>query len=244
LRGDTLKYLFVVFVFIVYFCVVLIRFMKKIKIVFLFALLSLSAFAQRQTQGRVSVEGYGGYGPPMRTYGFGVPPDEFEKSAPSVNGGAAVSLYDYSGRIVVGFDYLSLPRGYHEPALYDRSDRLISSDFNYFYKSQTCCLYAGYMYRLWATRSRNFIVSCGGYLDVGVSICKDLSNHISQKTNTNEKTLAFTLGLTPDVQLEFFPLPSASLFMSVRSHITLLNFLPGYSNLFHPVGCLGVKYYL
>lgn len=228
--------------------------MKKYIIVLFAVLAPLYVFAQRQTQGHISAELYGGMGPSIKQYTSGIPGiDEEKVRFPSFNGGAAICFYDYSGRIVVGLDFFSHAQGYRESAIYSRPDLdLISPEFCHAYQAQVYSVYAGYMYRLWATRPRNFILSAGGYLDIGLSVCEDLGRHISPDTNYAESTSGFFLGLIPDVQMEFFPLSSASVFLSFRPHLRIVDLLSKtgdnytnkcYTNTFHPLGCLGVKYY-
>ena len=191
----------------------------------------LPAAAQRQTAGRHSVEAYGAY-----AGGYG--------------GGIGWSNYNYGGRVVWGLDVVGARVGLHYDANYasDGTTQIadaIDADLG----AVDAVVTGGYLFRVWAPRSRVVILSAGGALGMGIRYCKRIGEYEKDPYSVSSDHAKYSrtgllINFLPEVQLEVFPLKSMSLFVSARPHVTVFTTLGGKVDWFR-MGCnAGLKYYL
>ena len=191
---------------------------KAARVLIVFAglmLLSFSAFAQRQTPGRPSVEGWAGFGPVAGRF---LP----------AGGTLTWNKHDYVGRMSFGLDV--------DRVGMDVTTELTGEDGVTVTGTASCGAWqvqalGGYMARLFATRSRSVILSGGGYLCTGVKYVPDIER------------AGYILGLVPELQGEVFLGYSVSLFASFRPKFIVVDTIKGRPWFQSRVG-VGVKFYL
>jgi len=203
---------------------------------FFMAVSSFPSFAQRQTYGRTSVEAYGSFGEIHANgyMGYFLP----------AGGGFNVSKYDYNWRWVLGADVLCSPHDYNEEAIYDKEGNLIAKSQYHILESTEICGAAGFLYRVWATRSRSLCVSAGASLLLGIKAVPEMGKFYNPLTGDYCKTVGFFLAGMPEIQVEYFPFTNISFFGSLRPRMRMVEVLPGKSGWFRMNMAFGAKIYL
>lgn len=193
------------------------------------------AFAQRQTPGRVSLEAW-----------FGSSfPGEFVPGG----GGFSWNKHDYLGHVSLGIDvdrpqttlHGLLPvtdsEGYDD---YLSEDRLL--------RGVEVSVIGGYHVRLLAPRSRTVILSAGLSMYNGLRVYsghEDLLIEDREGFYVSPGSTSYSMGFVPELQFEVFPFRNASLYLSARPRIQVLDtFASASSSWFTMRAAFGIKYYL
>lgn len=197
---------------------------------------SFSASAQRQTNGRHSFELYGDIGMISPTV-LGVS-----------GGGGTWSNYFYEGRVVWGADACIAPLPLVEEEVTDADGVVLLPEERHDLTSVEITACGGYLFRLWAPRSRVFILSAGASLGLGVRTCDALGSYAKGYSSSGDPSYyirtGFLINVQPEVQAELFPFRNISAFVSFRPRMTLFCGLGGKVDWFRPMCSFGVKYYL
>ena len=201
--------------------------------------ISPSAYCQRQTSGRPSVDLHVNFGE-MPFGGFG-----------PVGGRACWSQYQYRGHTSIGVDVSARPWSvvleevtYTDPAT--GLEMVLAPE-----QVDALCAYdavagIGYYYRLLSPRSRWIILSAGVFGGLGVRYCNELTHYYH--TENNEKVfydpVGFLMKLSPELLLEVYPFDNLSLFVSAYPNVTIIDTSKGDGDWFVPQFGAGVKIYL
>lgn len=206
----------------------------------------VSLFAQRQTNGRPSVDAFMSFST-LTGDRFGL-----------AGGGANWNMYRYASRVSWGVDVsaLSLGVNLHADAQYDNTGTMIFPEENHSYEHLAYDITAGggYHLRLLAPRSRVVILSAGVNGYAGVRYCSELSRYLKSdfdstvtKGSSSDESLsktAFVLNFVPEVLFEAFPFRNFSVAVSLRPRMNVIYSGKGDCDWLKLYLGFGAKYYL
>lgn len=200
---------------------------------------SFPALAQRMTPGRQSVEVYGSFGRLGHYYG-------------PAGGGVLRASHGYRGRLTLGVDVMGVNMGLTEEEVVEEDKEtgdvtVVRPGGVFDFKGTDICASVGYLYRVWAPRSRVFVLSAGGSGLLGARCCGGLHDHVRSADGSNVKyypSVGLVLGLVPEVQAEVFPFRNVSLYGSLRPRMTVVSTNGGDSDWLRMGLAMGLKFYL
>ena len=196
-------------------------------------LVCFGASAQRQTPGRPSVEAYGSLAVSNPAYMGG--------------GGAFWCNHYFNGHTLFGLDYLREHHGFYRDAVYAKDgETMVEAPIADRFWSNDICGSIGYMFRIWAPRSRVVVFSAGGSLLAGIRYAPEMEAYpVEVGGDKMFSPVGFYMGLVPEVQFEVFPFRNVSLYLSARPRARIYCSLGGKDDgWFLFTSAFGLKLYL
>lgn len=194
---------------------------RLLKLLFVVAvtLAATSMYAQRQTPGRSGINGTFLLGP------------GFESPVAPIGGVLSWCNYQYSGHTALSVEVLTHPYYIDLDAVVSSTGMEVAPAERMTHRCYDLSVGAGYFFRLAATRSRSLIVSAGISGFVGLRHCNEIGTY-AKGTSEDGKTEyhkpnGLILNFVPELQLEFFPFDSVSLFVTARPRAEALNVIIG-----------------